>query len=412
MGSKFFGIEKREKKKKEVKREETYDATFFTNGQGFDPSAQTNAPVEENGQSNDEGTTFAYAAPSGFDPSKIGAPDEKNYISNEEMEARAKGEVVQEEKVEEKPKKEKRGLFGKKKKKEEVVVPTVVEQPKIETPKVEQPIQQQPVKEEPVDSETAKEAEKFNPFVAAGEIEPEFANPVYVEEEKKEVKEDIKVTLFSTIKLMTGAIFKPVTSVPKNSKSIEDLNKAIKFLIYFVIVLLVLSLGAALISGGFVKKYDINTGLYTTYMDLGNIINVKFVDVVIKTLSFSLLFTLIVSFIYYITSFFRNKGVAIASYVILCSLALLPLYLGIFVLYPLLSIFSYFVGFFVFIMAFIFSLFSLYNAIITLLEFQSEEKKIFYNLFNIGLVVLLLVFILMFFFQNDFNSIINLVNQI
>ena len=407
MGSKFFGIEKREKKKKEVKKEETYDASFFTSGQGFDPSVQTNTPVEDNNQVNNETTTFAYAAPSGFDPSKIGAPDEKNYISNEEMEARQKGEEVQEQpkvEVKEEPKKEKKGFFGKKEKKvekKEEVAPQVVE-----APKTEQPTQEETSKEE----ETKKE--DFNPFVAAGEIEPEYANPVYVEEEKKIVKEDIKVNIFSTIKLMIGAIFKPVTSIPKNSKSIEDLNKAIKFLVYFVVILLALSIGVAILTSGFVKKYDINTGLYSTYMDFGNIINVKFVDIIIKTISFSLLFTLIVAFIYYITSFFRNKGVAVGTYVVLSSLALLPLYLGMFVLYPVLSIFSYFLGFFAFVISLVFSLFSLYNAIITILEFQSEEKKIFYNLFNIGIVVFLLILIVAFFFQNDFNSIINLVNEI
>ena len=404
MGSKFFGIEKREKKKKEVKKEETYDANFFTSGQGFDPSVQTNAPVEDNNQVNNEGTTFAYAAPSGFDPSKIGAPDEKNYISNEEMEAMQKGEVVSEQNIEEvkeePPKKEKKGLFGKKEKKDlkkENVAP-----PKEEEPKTVQPSS----------PEAPKEEEKFNPFVAAGEIEPEYANPVYVEEEKKVVKEDIKVNIFSTIKLMIGAIFKPVTSIPKNAKSIEDLNKAIKFLVYFVVILLALSIGVAILTSGFVKKYDINTGLYSTYMDFGNIINVKFIDVIIKTISFSLLFTLIVAFIYYITSFFRNKGVAVGTYIVLSSLSLLPLYLGIFVLYPVLSIFSYFLGFFAFTISLVFSLFSLYNAIVSMLEFQSEDKKIFYNLFNIGIVIFLLILIVAFFFQNDFNSIINLVNEI
>ena len=404
MGSKFFGIEKREKKKKEVKKEETYDASFFTSGQGFDPSVQTNVPEEEGmNQEASETTTFAYAAPSGFDPSKIGAPDEKNYISNEEMEARLKGEVEEvKEEVKEEPKKEKKGLFGRKEKKEdkkeEVVVP-VQEQPKVEAATEEA---------KTVDGEK----EKFNPFAAAGEVEPEYANPVYVEEKEETKKENIKINIFSTIKLMTGAIFKPVTSIPKNSRSVEDLKEAIKYLIYFVIIILALSIGTAILTSGFVKKYDINTGLYTTIMDFGNIANVKFVDIIIKSISFSLLFTLIVAFIYYITSFFRNKGVAVGSYIVLCSLALLPLYLGLFVLYPILSVFNYFLGFFAFMIMFIFSLFSLYNAIVSLLEFTTEDKKIFYNLFNIGIVVFLLILIVYFFFQNDFNSIVNLINEI
>ena len=399
MGSKFFAIEKKEKKKKEVSKEDTYDSSFFTSGQGYDPSAQTYVPEDDNGGG--ETTTFSYAAPSGFDPSKIGAPDEKNYISNEEMEARLRGETVQEESVVEEPKKEeKRGFFAKKEQKveektDEVVTPnegTHEEQTVVETPK-----------------EEAKE--KFNPFAAAGEVEPEFANPVYVEEKPVEQKVDIKVNIFSTVKLMISAIFKPVTSIPKNSKAIEDLKDSIKFLVYYLVVLIALSVGIAILTSGFVKRYDINTGLYSTYMDFGNIVNVKFVDVIIKTVSFSLFFTLIVSFIYYITSFFRSKGIAVGTYVVLCSLALLPLYLGLFVLYPVLSIFNYFLGFFAFMIAFVFSILSLYNAIVSLLEFTSEDRKIFYNLFNIGIVIFLLILILYLFFQNDFNSIVNLINE-
>ena len=392
MGSKFFGIEKKEKKKKQVKKEETYDSSFFTSGKGYDPSVQTNTAPEE--EKSNEATTFSYAAPSGFDPSKIGAPDEKNYISNEEAEAQLRGEEPVEEQEEDNNEvaEEVNAVY-----KEETTTEVKEE-----------------TKEETKTEETPKEGgkEKFNPFAAAGEIPPEYENPVYVEEKPEEVKEDIKVNILSTIKLMIGAILKPVTSVPKNSKSIEDLKKAISFLVHYVVVLLVLSIATAILSGFFVKNYDINTGLYNTYMDFGNVINVKFVDVIIKTLSFSLLFTLIVAFIYYITSFFRNKGVAVGTYIILSSLALLPLYLGLFVLYPLLSIWSYFLGFFAFVISFIFSLFSLYNAIVSLLEFKSEEKKIFYNLFNIGIVVFLLILIVMLFFQNDFNSIINLVNEI
>ena len=51
-----------------------------------------------------------------------------------------------------------------------------------------------------------------------------------------------------------------------------------------------------------------------------------------------------------------------------------------------------------------------YNGIVCLISFENENKKIFYNLFNIGIVVLILIVILMSFFQNDFNSIVQVIN--
>ncbi len=367
MGNHFFGIEKREKKKKHVKKEETYDESIFKSGKGYDPTQKT--VTEE-----DNPTTLTYAAPNGFDPTKIGAPDEKNYVPTE---------VPEEEKVEEAAPREE----AKEEVKEEAKTETTEEQPNVVT-------------------------DKFNPFVPAGG-DDKYANPVYVEEKKEKTPEDIpdiNVGPFSTFKLLFESIFKPVTKVPLNAKAIDDTADSCKLILFSTVINIILAVIAAIIAGFFAKRYDINSGLYHTYLDFGNVINVKFVDVILISGAFTLLLTLITAIVYYLTSFFRSKGVTIGSYISLCNFALFPLYLGVFVLYPICSIISYFFGFFVFIVAIIFSLLSLYNGIVNMIEFDNENKKIFYNLFNMGIVVLLLIIILMVFFENDFNSIVNMVN--
>ena len=371
MGNHFFGIEKREKKKKPVKKEETYDESIFRNGQGYDPTQKT-VSEEENP------TTLAYAAPHGFDPSKIGAPDEKNYIPTEEPEPEKKEEeqpVEEETKVQETP-----------------TVPTEEAKP-----------------EERADVVT----EKFNPFVAAGGTDDKYANPVYVEEEKETTEDEIptiSVNPFSTFKLLFESIFKPVSKLPNNARAIDDAIDSGKLVVFSTIYVAILAVIGAVVGGFFVKRYDLSTGLYTTYLDFGNVVNVKYVDVVLSAGAVSLLLTLVTAIVYYIISFFRSKGVTLGSYISLCSMALFPLYFGIFTLYPILSIFSYFAGFFILIISFIFSLLTLFNGITTLIKFDKPNNKIFYNIFTMSIVVLILIGILMVFFQNDFNSIVNIIN--
>ena len=380
MGTKFFGIEKREKKKKPVKKEETYDESIFRNGQGYDPTQKT-VSEEENP------TTLAYAAPHGFDPSKIGAPDEKNYIPNEEPEL---------EKVEEAPKEEVK----------------VEEAPQATT---------EAAPEAKPEERTAVVTEKFNPFVAAGgtddqaetKVEDKYANPVYVPEEKETTEEElptINVGPFSTLKLLFESIFKPASKLPKNAKALDDAIDSGKLVIFTTIYVVILAIIGAVVGGFFVKRYDIATGLYNTYLDFGNVINVKFVDVILSAGAVSLLLTLVTAIVYYIISFFRSKGVTLGSYISLCDMALFPLYFGIFVLYPIFSIFSYFAGFFILIISFIFSLLTLFNGITSMIKFDKENNKIFYNIFTMSIVVLILIGILMVFFQNDFNSIVNIIN--
>ena len=356
---------------KPVKKEETYDESIFRNGQGYDPTQKT-VSEEENP------TTLAYAAPHGFDPSKIGAPDEKNYIPTEEPEPEKKEEeqpVEEETKVQETP-----------------TVPTEEAKP-----------------EERADVVT----EKFNPFVAAGGTDDKYANPVYVEEEKETTEDEIptiSVNPFSTFKLLFESIFKPVSKLPNNARAIDDAIDSGKLVVFSTIYVAILAVIGAVVGGFFVKRYDLSTGLYTTYLDFGNVVNVKYVDVVLSAGAVSLLLTLVTAIVYYIISFFRSKGVTLGSYISLCSMALFPLYFGIFTLYPILSIFSYFAGFFILIISFIFSLLTLFNGITTLIKFDKPNNKIFYNIFTMSIVVLILIGILMVFFQNDFNSIVNIIN--
>ena len=232
--------------------------------------------------------------------------------------------------------------------------------------------------------------------------------------EKQEASEEelptINVGPISTFKLLFESIFKPVSKVPNNARAIDDAIDSGKLVIFSTIYVIIFAIIGAVVSGFFVKRYDLTSGLYNTYLDFGNVINVKFVDVILSAGAISLLLTLVTAIVYYIISFFRSKGVTLGSYISLCSLALFPLYFGIFTLYPILSIFSYFAGFFILIVSFIFSLLSLFNGITTMIKFDKENNKIFYNIFTMSIVVLILIGIIMVFFQNDFNSIVNIIN--
>lgn len=234
-------------------------------------------------------------------------------------------------------------------------------------------------------------------------------NPVYVEQEAPLA--EAKVNLFIVIGLLIKVLFKPGTTISEAVKKYKDLKKAVKITLYITILIVLLSLGVHVLTGGFKKVYDLNTGSYSTVVDFSNIGKQDYLAITLNTLSISCILILVVSAVYYLLSFIRSKGIHLGTYIMLSNLALFPFLFALTVLYPLGVIVSYYVGFLLVLLALVFSSISFYTVISEIVPFENINEKIFYNVLCLSIVMILLILVIVVFFASDFNEVMNLIGS-
>lgn len=234
-------------------------------------------------------------------------------------------------------------------------------------------------------------------------------NPVYVPDEVGVVKK-AKVNPFTIIGMLFGSILTPGSTVPKNAEKYSDAKKAMSVTLYIVVIITILSLVMSFVTAGFKKVYDINTGSYSTVIDFGNIANQDYIGAIFSAAIISFMVLMIFSLVYYASSFVKNKGIPFGKYVMVSNLALFPVLFAVSTLYPLAKIISYYLGFLVVLIFLIFSIFSYVSAIEEILEFKTANGKIFYNLVNFTIIVVIFIAFIVLFFEEDLNAITNIIN--
>ena len=70
-----------------------------------------------------------------------------------------------------------------------------------------------------------------------------------------------------------------------------------------------------------------------------------YLSIIVGALSISCILILVVSAVYYILSFMKNKGVYLGTYIMVSNMALFPFLFTVAVLYPVGIIISYYIGF-------------------------------------------------------------------
>ena len=95
---------------------------------------------------------------------------------------------------------------------------------------------------------------------------------------------------------------------------------------------------------------------------------------------------LIISLIYYISSFFNNKGVSLGEYLIITNVSFIPLLLGFSVLLPVGCLFHNYLGYALLGISLIYTLVCFISGINQALSFSSVNRKIIYNAFNLSVI--------------------------
>ncbi len=213
----------------------------------------------------------------------------------------------------------------------------------------------------------------------------------------EEVSPNVKANIFSVIGMMFGMLLTPGTTIVKNAKKYRSFNKACFITIWITVVTLVLCLGVRILLGSFYRTYNGVTGAYTINFNISNIFSLdNYIIYLVIAFLVSGVSILVVSLVYYASSFVNSKGVPFASYLMVSNLALLPFIIGVVVLYPAANIISGYLGLLVLIFTFFYTLVSFMVGINEILTFKNINRKILYNVLNLTFVILVIFLISVF----------------
>ena len=237
-------------------------------------------------------------------------------------------------------------------------------------------------------------------------------NPVAPVEKKEELTEEeinAKPSFFAVIGMILGMIAKPGTTIIDSIKKYKSFFKGIMITLWLTLATLIITLVVRVVAGSFYRSYNSITGSYAINFNFNNVLSLQnYTPYLIGALVVSVVAILVMSVIYYASSFFNSKGVHFGSYLAVSNVAVIPVMLGVVVLNPILSILSDYLGIIGIIVPFIYSLISFIVGIDYILEFKNLNSRIFYNVFNLSMVLFVVVLVVVGLYNLNLISIPNL----
>ena len=209
--------------------------------------------------------------------------------------------------------------------------------------------------------------------------------------EEKTTKEKLK--FFDIISFTLGMIYHPGDMLDEKPDMYGNTSNGIKFAIFSTIWTIVLSLVGRVLLGLFIKTYNSVTGSYTTRIGFDNILTLDYSTFIVNAVVVSGVSILIVSLIYYLSSFFNNKGVSFGEYLLITNLSFISFLVGYSILLPLGCIVHYYLGYALLGVSVIYTLVCFISGINNELKFRSNNRKIIYNAFNLSVIFLVIAFV-------------------
>lgn len=218
-------------------------------------------------------------------------------------------------------------------------------------------------------------------------------NPVAPQKEEfleEDLPKDVKANIFSVIGMMLGMILTPGTTIVNNSKKYRSTFKAMMITFWITVVSLALCIGTRILLGAFTKSYSAVTGATHISLNFANIFTAEnYLQYLVIAFLISFVGIMIVSLVYYASSFLNSKGVPLGSYVMVSNLAMLPLIIGTVAIAPAISIISSYLSILVFIFCFLYTLIAFLIGINEVLTFKNINRKILYNVLNLSCIMLI-----------------------
>lgn len=221
---------------------------------------------------------------------------------------------------------------------------------------------------------------------------------------------DVEIKPKDMIPLIINSVLKPGTTMENEGNKYRDNMVSLKITLFITGIALVVRLITATIAGCFSTSFNPITGMTNTSFNPANIANVNWLGAIIFSIMLSGIFILIISGVYYFSSFIKSKGITFGRYLMVANIAFIPFVIGVTVLGPLGTIISMFVSFVLVGVSFIYSFISFISGVNNLLAIDSVNKNIIYNAINIGAIFVVLLSIGYHFFYADIINTISMIH--
>lgn len=228
-------------------------------------------------------------------------------------------------------------------------------------------------------------------------------NPIAPKEEEN--YKYVSMTFKDIINLFIGMFIRPISNIKDNAKKYSEIQNCLKFTLIMTVISIILSLLGSLIVGGFGYTIDPITGGYSRGFSIDNILSINFLNYIIKGLFISGGAIFVISLIYYASSFMNNKGVKFGTYLMISNLSFFPFVIGGSLLLPIGNLFSIYIAACLMIISIFYTMIVFITGINELLVFNSVDSKVFYNLFNIVLVLIIIMIVFYILLQNNMINI-------
>lgn len=235
-----------------------------------------------------------------------------------------------------------------------------------------------------------------------GKVGEEIQNPVYNDSfEKNDV--NVSGNIIAVLLVLFEVLLSPGKSVIRNTEKYVKGKKAFKVFINVIIYEFIFSFIGHIIAGCFVDKMSF--GEYRKVLDFSNITHLNYLNILISTAIVSLGLVILIALINYATSFFSNKSLSLNSYLLIATLSFFPLVLAINTFIPMLNVMSLYFSIGLFIISFSYSFLIYVNALWGIMEFKGDNAKVFYLLFNFIVISVIIVILILVFFEDYVNAI-------
>ncbi|HAB66326.1 MAG TPA: hypothetical protein DCE23_03060 [Firmicutes bacterium] len=206
---------------------------------------------------------------------------------------------------------------------------------------------------------------------------------------------NVKANLFSLFGMVIGMIFKPGTTIINNAKKYRSSFKALLITGWITILSLLSCLVVRLLVGSFSRTSNPITGASHLQFNPALLFQPEnYVEYLAIAFIVSAGAILVMSLVYYASSFLNSKGVPLGSYITISNLSLLPFIAGVVIAYPIANIFAKFLAIAVVVFTFLYSLITFFIGMNRILEFKNVDRQILYNVLNLSVIIMIMLLIL------------------
>ena len=268
----------------------------------------------------------------------------------------------------------------------------------LENTNVEQNISENINREEQIENSVEELGEveevKLDPLNNANNPIPVNPTAPKEEQEDEEIEEEARAGLFSVIGIIIGMILRPGTTILKNTKKYKKTSKGIAIFIWLFIITILGCIATSVITGACVRTYNSVTGSYNVILNFANVVDLNnYYQPLIIAFFISFVAILIISLLFYATSFFNSKGINFGTYLMIAIMGMIPTILGVVVLSPLIAIISPYLSIIILAISIVYSIICFIVGTNSILKFKNANSQIIYNTINLSILITIVLIV-------------------